>query len=106
MYEYIMYDNKFWVIPEWQYEEFMSIERNSTNPTVNPYKFSVAMISMFRNKLYITMTQRHEGDFEVGFKRDWKALYEAINEGMRIYQEIMDSRKTTKKGKRSLMSLL
>lgn len=105
MYKYIWYDGNFWVLPSWQYEEFMNIPRNRITPRVDPYKFSVAMISLFRKKLYVTMTNRY-GDFEVGFKRDWIALFEAINEGIRLFEEEIERRKLKKKQKKGILSLL
>jgi len=103
MYKYIWYSGNFWVLPTWQYEEFMSIPRNSTAPTQDPYKFSVAMLSRFRGRIYVTLTQRHEGDFEVGFMRDWIAFVEAITEGIHLYKEEIEKRRPEKiKKKRRL----
>lgn len=100
MYKYIWYDRDFWVLPTWQYEEIMNIPRNKVTPTIDPYKFSVAKLSRFRGKIYITMTQRHEGDFEVGFERDWIAFTEAITEGIRLYKEEIERRKLPGKEKK------
>ncbi len=80
-----------------QHIEFMSIERDLTRPTVDPYKFSVAMLTYFRKKIYITLTN-YEFEFNVGFKRDWIALVEGINEGIRIFEEEIETMKKIKDG--------
>lgn len=91
-FRYAYYDRKFYVIPLDRYEEFMNIKRDKITPKVDPYKFSVAMLSQFRKRIYITLTN-YEFEYDVGFKRDWIALVEGVNEGMRLFEEHIERRK-------------
>ncbi len=103
-YQYAYHDRKFYVMPKENYIEFKSITRDGVTPTVNPYKFSVAMLSQFRRKIYITLTN-YEFEYDVGFKRDWIALLEGINEGIRLFEELIARRKEVvpKKKKRFIL---
>ena len=85
-YKYVKYDSDWYVIPDFHYEEYMSIPRNSIRPKVDPYKFSVAKISSYEKKPYVTLTN-YEFEFDVGFQRDWIDLVEAINEGLRLWKK-------------------
>lgn len=104
-FQYAYHDRNFYVIPKENYIEFKSITRDKVTPTVNPYKFSVAMLSQFRKKIYITLTN-YEFEYDVGFKRDWIALTEGINEGIRLFEELIARRKLKPKKKRKRFILL
>lgn len=98
-YQYVYYDRKFFVIPKDYYEEYMSMKRDSVTPKVDPYKFSVAMISRVSRRMYITLTN-YEFEYDVGFKRDWTALKEGVDDGLRLFQELIDSHKQKPKKKK------
>jgi len=97
-YKHVKYEGDFYLIPDLQYVEYMSIPRNSTRPKVDPYKFSVAKISSYEKKPYITLTN-YEFEYDVGFKRDWIDLVEAINEGIRLWHKDKERKPKKKKGR-------
>jgi hypothetical protein len=102
-FSYVEHDHKFYVMPAEMYEEYMEMPRTTSTlnftKKVNPYKYSVAMLSRWRKKIYITLTN-YEFEYDVGFKRDWIELVEAVNEGIRIYEELIEMRKQKPKKKR------
>jgi hypothetical protein len=106
-FSYVEHDRKFFVMPAEMYEEYMQMPRTTSTlnftKKVDPYKYSVAMLSRFKKKIYITLTN-YEFEYDVGFKRDWIELVEAVNEGIRIYEELIESRKKVpKKRKRFII---
>lgn len=98
-FKFVKYDGELFIIPNFHYDEYMSVPRNSTLPKIDPYKYSVAKISTYEKKPYITLTN-YEFEYDVGFKRDWIDLVEAINEALRLWQKSKERRpKKDKKGK-------
>ncbi len=95
-YKYVKYEGDFYIIPDFHYEEYMSIPRNTTRPRVDPYKFSVAKISSYEKKPYVTLTN-YEFEYDVGFKRDWIDLVEAINHGLRLWEKSRERKPKKKK---------
>jgi len=89
-YYYVKYRRDFYVLHQLEYQEFTEIPRSASQPTIDPYKFSVAKISQFRYRSYVTLTN-YEFENPIGFKRDWTAFKEAIDEGLRLHQEYLDS---------------
>ena len=98
-YQYVYYDSKFFVMAKELYEEYMNTKRAGVMSKVDPYKFSVAMLSQFRKRIYITLIN-YEFSYDVGFKRDWIALKEGIDEGVRLFEELIERRKQKPKKKR------
>ena len=93
MFKHVKYKGAWYVLGEEEYIEYMNIPRDLTNPTVDPYKFSVAMIWYTVRKMpYVTLITGYESNFEVGLKRDWIAFVEAINEGIKLFQKDIDRR--------------
>jgi hypothetical protein len=98
-YKYVKYESNFFVLPDELYTEFMNIPRNSTNPRVDPYKYSVAMLTSTKRGIVISLTN-YEFEHTVGYKRDWIAMIEAIDEGIRRFEIIIEERKKKKKKKK------
>ena len=95
-YKYVKYEGDFYIIPDFHYEEYMSIPRNTTRPRVDPYKFSVAKISSYMKKPYVTLTN-YEFEYDVGYKRDWVDLVEAINHGIYLWEKSRERKPKKKK---------
>lgn len=96
-YHFIMYKKELYVLDHAEWMEYKTIPR-TTIDKFDPYKFSVAQLSSFKNKVYVTLTN-YEFEFPIGFKRDWEALKESIDEAIRIYREYLDRPKTDPKKK-------
>lgn len=96
-YHYVKYRWQWFVLGRDSYEEFMSIPRDSTVPFVDPYKFSVAMLSKKGRQIHVTLITGYEYDFEIGIKRDWIAFVEAIYKGIEMFEADIDRQIEIKK---------
>ncbi len=96
MYKHVKYKGAWYVMHTEQHIEFMNIPRDSTNPIVDPYKFSVAMLTRRKKRIYVALITGSNYEFDIGIKREWIAFVEAINEGMKLFQEDIDRQKEIK----------
>lgn len=101
-YKYVKYENQYFILDPNNFEEYMNEERSSSRPTIDPYKYSVAMLSNHRGRVFVSLTINFITEFTIGFKRDWNAFKEAIDEGIRIFEEEIEEKKRQKqlKGKK------
>lgn len=100
-YHFVMYKRELYILDNAEWVEYKTIPRTVTEK-FDPYKFSVCKLSTFKNKVYINLIN-YEFEFPIGFKRDWEALKESIDEGIRIYREYLDKPKKQKKKKRFIL---
>ncbi len=102
-YQYVYHEKKFYVMSRELYIEYKNIPRDtSTNnftSKVNPYKFSVAMLSRFRKRIYVTLTN-YEFEYDIGFKQDWILFKDGVDEGIRMFEDLIEKMKQKPKKKR------
>lgn len=103
-YKYVKYKGQYFILDPHNFEEYMNEERSPSRPTIDPYKYSVAMLTKQprSKRIMVSITVNFPSEFDIGFKRDWIAFREAIDEGIRIFEEEIEEKRLQKqlKGKK------